>query len=118
MSSRFYKIDDSTDKSKERVNELENQVERKDAELLATNERLAKLEGQFEAILKTKLVGRSLPHQVQVTLALLWILSRDSFIILRLFEFPLLPLRHKFSHDICLARLTTIRRTALTMALS
>lgn len=36
------------------LSRLEEQLKEKDAELMATNERLARLEGQFESILKTK----------------------------------------------------------------
>jgi integrase len=45
--------------SKERVDELQNQLKRKDAELMSTNERLTKLEGKFETILKTEFAGVS-----------------------------------------------------------
>jgi hypothetical protein len=41
--------------SKERVDQLQDQIKRKDVELISTNERLARLEGQFEMVLKTKI---------------------------------------------------------------
>jgi hypothetical protein len=41
--------------SKERVDQLQDQIKRKEAELLSTNERLSKLEGLWESILETKI---------------------------------------------------------------
>lgn len=40
--------------SKERVDELQDQLKRKDAEILSTNERLARLEGRFEVLMREK----------------------------------------------------------------
>jgi integrase len=40
--------------SKERMDELQNLLKLKDAQLTATNERLSRLEGKFETILKSK----------------------------------------------------------------
>jgi integrase len=42
-------------KSRERVDQLQDQIKRKDAELISTNERLARLEGQFEIIARRQL---------------------------------------------------------------
>jgi integrase len=41
--------------SKERVDQLQDQIKRKDAELLSTNERIARLEGMFETVMKAKI---------------------------------------------------------------
>jgi len=43
--------------SKERVDQLQEQLKKKDMELIATNERLARLEGKFETAFEKKITN-------------------------------------------------------------